>query len=160
MTHLSHSVFSSLILGTPSLPCITLLSLVGAFATESFKIFFRCSCPSKKTHLSILKNIQFICLRCRNVQKWWMIHYTQHFGATKMSYQLWDAFRQASFMATAVQIHSTSNYNNYFVKKNGWMRDYKLQLYYSPTVPYKHAGVCQSVKPKSLVACVIQSWDP
>lgn len=40
-------------------------------------------------------------------------------GATKMSYQLWDAFRQASFTAPAVQIHSTSNYNKYFVKKNG-----------------------------------------
>lgn len=86
-----------------------------------------------------------------------MILYMQHFGATKMSYQLWDAFRQASFMSIAVQIHSTSNYNNYFVKKNGWMQDYKLHLYYSPTAPYKYAGVCQSIKPKSLVARIIQS---
>lgn len=23
------------------------------------------------------------------------------------------------------------------------MQDYKLQLYYSPTDPYKHAGICQ-----------------
>ena len=63
-------------------------------------------------------------------------------GATKMSCQLWDVFRQASFMATAVQIHST-NYNKYFVKKNGWMQDYKLQLYYSPADPYKYARICQ-----------------
>jgi len=79
-------------------------------------------------------------------------------GAAKTSYQLRDAFRQASFMATALQIHSTSNYNKYFVKKNGWMQDYKLAVVLLTHRPLQvFWNLPDSIKPTSLVACIIQS---
>lgn len=76
-------------------------------------------------------------------------------SATTMSHPLWDAFREASFMAIAVQFHSTSNYNKHFVKENGWPQDYKLRLHCSPADPYNYAGTCQEALNLNLLSLTL-----